>query len=327
MRIGIHTNSIDDRGCGRVIYDYGHALRKFYNYEVFLYSSSKLPNESIDRYRKEFPIKQYDVRIGTPENNKLISSELNRLIEEDKLDFMHLIKSGDIDGVLPDACKTGVHCVFNMSQPHGSVYAGVSDYIAKKYNKTAYIPHIIKPLSPTEDIRNRYNIPKDALVIGRHGGRDTFSLPFVKQAVIDTVTKHRKDVWFLFLSTAPFIENERVIYLPWAKDDQAVYNFIHACDIMIHGRAEGETFGLAIAEFSACNKPVITWSGKQYPQYDKAHIDLLGKKAIIYSDYSELINTLYSIQRSDIKKRDWDVYSERFSDQNVIKQYRDVFLT
>ena len=34
--------------------------------------------------------------------------------------------------------------------------------------------------------------------------------------------------------------------------------FIQTCDMMIHGRTVGETFGIAIGEFSFYNKPVMT---------------------------------------------------------------------
>ena len=35
-------------------------------------------------------------------------------------------------------------------------------------------------------------------------------------------------------------------------------SFINTCDCMIHARTDGETFGLAIAEFSTLNKPIIS---------------------------------------------------------------------
>ena len=34
--------------------------------------------------------------------------------------------------------------------------------------------------------------------------------------------------------------------------------FYRTCDAMLHARRDGETFGLAVAEFSVRNKPVIT---------------------------------------------------------------------
>ena len=45
---------------------------------------------------------------------------------------------------------------------------------------------------------------------------------------------------------------------------------------MIHARQEGESFGIAVGEFSFCNKPVITYS--QSPE--KNHLVTLGDKGL-----------------------------------------------
>ena len=37
---------------------------------------------------------------------------------------------------------TCVHCVFDLSEPHGDIYAAVSETLAKKYNKTVFVPHM-----------------------------------------------------------------------------------------------------------------------------------------------------------------------------------------
>ena len=53
--------------------------------------------------------------------------------------------------------------------------------------------------------------------------------------------------------------------------------FVNASDCMIHARARGETFGLAIAEFSIRNKPIIAYSNPP----EKAHLDILGKNVCL----------------------------------------------
>ena len=66
---------------------------------------------------------------------------------------------------------------------------------------------------------------------------------------------------------------------------------------MIHARLEGETFGLAIAEFSVANKPVITYSKSK----DKEHLRILKNSCIKYGDENDLMCILKSI-RSILKK-------------------------
>ena len=53
--------------------------------------------------------------------------------------------------------------------------------------------------------------------------------------------------------------------------------FINSCDVMVHARSIGETFGAAIGEFSSKNKPVITCDCG-----DTEHIEILSDKGIIY---------------------------------------------
>lgn len=332
MKIAIHSNQFDGRGTGKVPYDYGIYLQKYLNCEIIFITAKNSKNEGLKKIKEKFNVELYD---NIPPAHQSINDQLKTkklietIIERKNINFLHMLKSGENDNITPENCKTGIHCIFNMMQPHGNIYAGVSEYLSKKFNKKLYVPHIINPLSPSEDYRLKYNIPKEAFVIGRHGGYGQFNIPFVKNAIVD-ILKHRTDIYFLFLSTEKFIDHERIIHIPWVESDQDIFNFINSCDCMIHAREDGETFGLAVAEFSASNKPIITWSGlinnEIYQRYDKCHLELLGDRAIIYNDYQDLLDTFYSIDKSFISQYNWDKYSEKFSPENVINTYVKTFL-
>ena len=88
---------------------------------------------------------------------------------------------------------------------------------------------------------------------------------------------------------------------------------------MLHARKRGETFGMAIAEFSSCNKPVFTWSGSE----EKAHIDMLGHKAVVYNDQIDLENLL--LDYKIVNDTDYNAYSD-YTPEKVIKTFEDVFL-
>jgi len=230
---------------------------------VVFVTSKQSQNDGIDKINKKFKSVLYDlppIHTQSPNLLKETKNILEKIVDNEKLDFLHLIKSGENDFITPDNCKTGVQSVFRMDQPHGNVYVGVSEYLAKKFNQINFLPHIITYKSPTENYRVKYNISNDVLVVGRHGGIGQFNIQFVRQAVED-ILKHRSDIFFLFLSTEPFIKHERVLFIPWVENEQCIFNFIDACDVMLHGRSDGETFGLSVAEFSISNKPVMTWSG------------------------------------------------------------------
>ena len=319
MKIAIHSNQFDGRGTGKVPLDYGIGLRNLCGYEVIGITSALSKNEGLKVIGREFPTFTYDKKVGihSPEE---VSDAISEIIAKEKVDFVHMIKAGDDDKIRPRGCKVGVHCVFDMRQPHGDVYAGVSEYLAKKNEQSKYVPHIIKNYPPTKNLREEWNIPKDALVFGRHGGAETFDLPYVHQT-IRQILNERNDIYFVFLATNPFIRHERVRFLPWVGEQQDIFNFIHSCDIMIHGRNAGETFGLAVGEFSVANKPVITNGG-----HDTAHVEHLGDKAIIYEDGHKLMSIFRQITRKHCLEKNWDMFSDKFSEKSVIEQYKKVFL-
>jgi glycosyltransferase involved in cell wall biosynthesis len=333
MKLGIHMNQFDGRGSGTVPYDYGIYLQEYLNHEIVFITSRQAKNDGLIKiYKKWKDVILYDMQ-PIHSQNRQEQSETNLILEDivshEKIDFFHFIKSGENDNIDPRNCKTGVHCVFKMNEPHGSVYAGVSKFICEKYKQSNWVPHIITYIPPTENLREKYNIPKDAFVIGRHGGSNQFNLLFAQQAVIN-ILNHRKDIYFLFLSTQPFITHERIIYINWVDTKQDVFNFIDACDVMLHAREDGETFGLSVAEFSVSNKPVITWSGllngKTYSNYDTAHIDILEDTCIIYNNYEDLLDILLNVNKNFINNHNWDKYSIKFSPKVIIEQYKKVFL-
>jgi hypothetical protein len=86
-------------------------------------------------------------------------------------------------------------------------------------------------------------------------------------------------------------------------------------------RRVGGTFGLACAEISAHNKPVITWSGSKC----QAHIDILRGKAITYRSSSELIGILQDFRPDPAGN--WDVVTDAFSPRRVMRKFDEVFLS
>ena len=96
--------------------------------------------------------------------------------------------------------------------------------------------------------------------------------------------------------------------------------FINSCDAMIWGRSDGETFGLAIAEFSIRNKPVISCTSGCY----NSHVHLLKDKAIWY-DESNLKDILLCFNREEMSKFDWNAYRD-YSPENVMKIFKQVYI-
>ena len=178
------------------------------------------------------------------------------------MDILYCIKAGWNDNIVSRACKTVVHSVFQFFEPHGDVYAYISDWLSTKMSGGAVpnVPHMIHLSRTSSDLRTELGIPKEAVVFGRSGGEETFDIPFVHTAVYD-IAKHNLDRYFIFLNTHSFCAPlPNIIHLHGTADLVRKTAFINSCDAMLHARQSGETFGLAVAEFSSRNKPIITWA-------------------------------------------------------------------
>jgi hypothetical protein len=137
-----------------------------------------------------------------------------------------------------------------------------------------------------------------------------------------TVARKRPDAWFLFMNTERFCEpHPRIVHLPGTADRVLKARFVDSCDAMLHARRQGESFGLAIAEFSARNRPVITYLGGT----DRAHIEQLGAKGIYYETRRQLVRLLLRFEPEP--DRDWDAYSREFAPAAVMRRFADVFLS
>jgi hypothetical protein len=170
-----------------------------------------------------------------------------------------------------------------------------------------------------ENLRNELNIPHDAIVFGRYGGKETFDIKFVYE-VIKQILETRNDIYFLFMNTNVFYEHPNIIYLPGNTDMIHKRNFINTCDALIHARQGGETFGLTCGEFAICEKPVITWGGS----YEKEHLIILKEQAVIYNNGSELLSILETFDKNkyDMKNNGYMFYNP----ENVMQIFEKVYI-
>ena len=319
MKIIFHENQLSFRGTSNAIYNYAYYNQCYLDNEsIILYNKNNENNldSAIERFQKEFKV------IGYENTN-----ELEEIVVKEKVDLFYAIKSGTLDNIVVKNCKMAVHAVFKNYQPHGDVYAYVSEWLAKEMTggKLPFVPHMIDIYNTDENLRAKLSIPKDAIVFGRHGGNNTFDIKFVKQ-VVKSIALKRKDVYFLFLGTKPFVFKtilrpyKNIIFLPPSVDSEYISTFINTCDAYLHARKQGESFGIAIGEFSIKNKPVFTWSQCR----EKSHLEILGDKAIVYdnkNDLKKLINDF----KPDPKKQ-WDAYSKQFNPKVVMDKFKEVFI-
>ena len=317
------------QGTTRALLDYALFNEKILNNKSFLAFGKKLDiypwNEP---YYKTF----IDNTYNSLKNRFLLKeykneNDLEDFIKENKVHSVYQIKSGEPVGFLSKNAKNLIHSVFPQppQNVHGDRFAFVSKWLSDTCSNgnIPYVPHMVNVPkididNSRKEIRKKYNIPDDAFVYGRIGGYTDFNLDFVFSA-IEKSLKQRKDIYFLLICTKPFISHERVIYVDPILDLKEKYRYIAATDAMIHARHHGETFGLAIAEFCALNKPILTWKHG----IGKGYIEILKNDAIYYEEEMDLVHLFLNFKPE--KDKDYNSYKD-FSPENVIQQFNNVFL-
>lgn len=175
-----------------------------------------------------------------------------------------------------------------------------------------------------EDLRGILNIPKDAIVLGRLGGTDTFNIPFVKN-VIEKIIKESK-TYFLFATLPEMlkdIKSKYIISMEPFFDSIMKRKFINTCNAMIHASELGESQGLNILEFSYCNKPVITWNGGKW---HKQHLSNLGDYGVLYNNEEELYNIIMNIDKILKIDIDFTQICIPFSPEIVMNKFKKIFI-
>jgi hypothetical protein len=308
-RIAFHSNQLSITGTEVALYDY--AL----NNEVVLGNQSVVicpannPHHhpaAMGKFRQRFEVLQYQS-----------ATERDALLRQHGIDLLYAIKSGKQDGVLSQAIPTMVHAVFptSPSQVHGASYAFISEWLSQHCarGKVPCVPHIVELPDKPGDLRQELGIPDGALVLGCHGGRDSFNVPCAVQAVERLLTQDRP-IYFVFLNIAPFVSHPRAMFLDGTTDLIRKTRFINTCTAMLHARQQGESFGLACGEFSVRNKPVLTYARTKHSH----HHDVLGDAGFYYTDRDSLMDIILALDPHSIAKQSWDRYTPRYNKERVM---------
>lgn len=316
VKIAFYQPHLDIQGTGVSNYDYAY------------YNQTILGNKSYMIYDKDHPmthplaVKKFKKDIETIcLDGQQDMTLLEKTIEDLDVDAIYIQKNGYIDDGRNVTNKPMfIHVIGCHNEPHGLVYAYASEWLSKEFSNSEHpvIPYMVHLPSHDEDMREELNIPPEATVISRMGGFYSWNIPFVN-IVIEEVLKKREDIYFLFVQTHRFIDHPRVIHIEPFSDLSIKRKFINTSDAFLHARSEGESFGMACAEYSICNKPIITFSHSR----ERNHIVVLGDKGIYYEKPSDLYNILKDFKYDGNK--DWNAY-KHFTPENVIKTFDEVFI-
>jgi hypothetical protein len=247
-------------------------------------------------------------------------NDIDEIAIREKLDIVYVQKSGEVDWFTCRSKKCCVHTVFTTKFPHGNVYAAISQNLNKIFKTNVpVVPYMVNLDNQHSDsFRKELNIPENAIVVGRHGSYGSFDIPFVYDAILELLEKY-PTMYFLSLNTRPFGEHPRLIYLPLTTDLYVKRKFINSCDVMLHARQRGETFGLACGEFAICKKPILTWNGSP----ERNHIETLGDKCILYNNKNDILRIFEKeLWKVDMTNNGYLQYTP----DHVMSIFRHVFL-
>jgi hypothetical protein len=319
--VAFKDNALAERGTGTALYNYAFYNEKLLgNKSIILYDKLREDQnnlEVVQKFKDKFPV--YGIEDF---------EEGDRILRSHDCNYLFIIEGGDQTKMANGSphqssfAKTCHQCVFNCDLPRGDVYCSISPSVKGNNGKYPVIPRMIDiDSSIKEDLRGKLNIPDTATVFGGYGGKGQFDIP-IARAAVDLIARQRPDIYFLFANFPRFCEEApNIIHLPTIIDVKEKVKFINTTDAMLWARSDGETFGQAIGEFSSMNKPVICCN----PHSDRAHLDILKEKAIMYYDIDSLVKILVGFQKNEMAKKDWNAYRE-FSPDKVMEKFNNVFL-
>jgi len=281
MRIGFLAHGLSLRGAEVAVFDYARGAREQLGLESFLLVRRTEETETsavFGRWRETVPCLQYDDR-----------ADLARILRQEDFRVLYQIKPGRADGWVFPGVRNCIHAMFPSTEFHGDVFLYVSRWLSREMTgrEDRFVPHLVSGARAGQSLRRELGISPGARVFGRHGGEDTFDLPFVQREVLDHARACPQD-HFIFLNTAEFAGRHgrlaNLHFLPGTADPCRKAAFLESCDAMLHARRNGETFGLAVGEFAVRGKAVITFGGSR----ERAHLEMLGAEAEVYRNASDL---------------------------------------
>ena len=338
IKIGFLIPSIGNRGTDKAIYDYAYYNQKILNNKSIILTENEnkntefsniILNNNLQKLKNNFDLLYIN-------NN----NELEDVVNTNEINIIYFLYGGEKTKYNPRNCKFCYHCVFNFSEPHGDVYASISEFLKYKHVNTYGIKYLNIPIVPhicnfdnihTDNYRKEYNISDDDIVFGRIGGKDTLNIGFVFSVIIEIVSNY-KNIYFIFVNTNKFYEHKQIIYIDSISiyDEYSKLKFINTCDAHFHARHGGETFGLACAEFSLMNKPSISFYLNEDDMVnkcvqDKEHLLILEDQIILYKNYLELYSILVNFNKNEINKKNWNNYS-KYTPEYVMSIFKNVFI-
>jgi hypothetical protein len=302
MNVAFHSNSVSLRGSENALWDYANLNETILGNRSVICHPAELENAenlTFAKWKARFPLIAYRT-----------NDELSSKLKERGVEILYQIKPGPYDGFVVSGVKNCIHSMFLSDEFHGDSFAYVSRWASRVMTgrEASFVPHFVPQLESRVGLRESLGISTKARVFGRHGGWDTFNIPFARKTVAQHARQNPED-HFVFLNTEPIRETEslaNVHYLGATVNPEEKARFLTTCDAMLHARLHGETFGLAVGEFAVLGKPVITFADSR----ERAHLEMLGRQSLQYRHADELIKILRNFRPHRTQGTEYEICND-----------------
>ncbi len=313
-KIAFFDNQLNERGTSVNLFDYAYFNQSILKNKSYIFYLNNNPHNNPDIIAK---FNQYFEHVIGLNSFHDIDYYLNQL----SIPILYQIKGGWNDHKLSFIAKNCIHSIFTCKEPHGDLYVARSHVLEKYHPSIPILPHIIHLPNHDRNMRQTLQIPNDAIVFGGYGGKDSFNIKYVHDTIYK-IAKENTNIYFLFANFNTFCEKlPNIIHLPTIIHLDEKVEFINTCDAMIWARKEGESFGMAIGEFSSKNKPIIaTKTGLPF------HKDILSTNALWYDNEHSLYHILSTFNPKIYQSKNRNMY-QHYTPENVMKQFESIFLS
>ena len=318
--IGFFIRHFTERGTEVAIYDYAHYNEKILNNKSFIICFTPEAQKKIKFPLMRHSYEKFNSRFEIIEIDSI--DDMKDIINRYKLNFFYTLTHGCKDiykfknKKIWGNCKTIKHCVYNSNVKDADLNLVISESVD---SKGRILPHMIDLPNHDLNLKEELNIPDNKIIIGNYGGPTSFNIPEVHRAIISYLSKN-DEIIFIFMNNNCFnYKHKNIINLKKNLDMDYKVKFINTCNAMIHAQKLGETFGLAVGEFSTKNKPVIT---SKNHGHKKQHIINLENKAILFNSEVDLINIFKNIKNIMNSRDDWDAYNN-YTPDKVMKKFKE----
>ncbi len=305
QKILLHSNHFSERAESSQFIDLAQILDQKWNVEsVIAFPKSN----SINSPRRILEAERLGVNLLSYSR----PADLRAVVASEAFDLSLVMSDGSLGG--PEYCRDNpedfrlsesvhaIHVVFRNYNPHGDYYLYVSDWLLKwaHSNKPGWgqrqtskevvvssLPHGLgAPGIPHRDFRQELSIPKDAFVMARIGGFDTFNDGAAADAVVQSLQTN-PGLYFVAANTRHFAVHPRLVYVDLV-DRTDISSFYSSFDLFLNGRKDGETFGFSIVEPMAHGKPVLAPHWKVNQKMNRNGTLLLKGLGLLYRNQRDL---------------------------------------